>query len=73
MAVCFPASELTILDYNRVVKDLGCYTSDEFLQALEKDFEVTCMGGSAYKPAQPHEFRFIWMKNGTGCVYFRDV
>ncbi len=56
MAVCFPASELTILDYNRVVKDLGCYTSDEFLQALEKDFEVTCMGGSVYKPAQPHEF-----------------
>lgn len=56
MAVCFPASELTILDYNRVVKDLGCYTSDEFLQALEKDFEVTYMGGSAYKPAQPHEF-----------------
>lgn len=56
MAVCFPASELTILDYNRVVKDLGCYTSDEFLQALEKDFEVTCMGSSAYKPAQPHEF-----------------
>lgn len=56
MAVCFPASELTILDYNRVVKDLGCYTSDEFLQALEKDFEVTCMGTSAYKPAQPHEF-----------------
>ena len=55
MAVCFPASELTILDYNRVVKDLGCYTSDEFLQALEKDFEVTCMGASAYKPAQPHE------------------
>lgn len=56
MAVCFPASELTILDYNRVVKDLGCYTSDEFLQALEKDFEVTCMGASAYKPAQRHEF-----------------
>jgi len=56
MAVCFPASELTILDYNRVVKDLGCHTSDEFLQTLEKDFEVTCMGGSAYKPAQPHEF-----------------
>lgn len=56
MAVCFPASELTILDYNRVVKDLGCYTSDAFLQALEKDFEVTCMGSSAYKPAQPHEF-----------------
>ena len=56
MAVCFPASELTILDYNRVVKDLGCYTSDEFLQALEKDFEVTCMGASAYKPEQPPEF-----------------
>ena len=56
MAVCFPASELTILDYNRVVKDLGCHTSDEFLQALEKDFEVACTGCSVYKPMRPHEF-----------------
>ncbi len=41
MAVCFPASQLTIIDYNRVVKDLNGLTSDEFLKALKKDFEVS--------------------------------
>lgn len=56
MAVCFPASELTVLDYNRVVKDLGTYTPESFLQALKQDFEADCMGKDIYKPAQPHEF-----------------
>ncbi len=56
MAVCFPAGELTILDYNRVVKDLGRYTAADFLTALESDFEVTCMGADEYRPARPHEF-----------------
>lgn len=40
MAVCFQASQLTILDYNRVVKDLNGLTSEEFLDALTKNFEV---------------------------------
>lgn len=40
MAVCFQASQLTILDYNRVVKDLNGLTSDQFLDALTKNFEV---------------------------------
>ncbi len=56
MAVCFPAGELTILDYNRVVTDLGEYTPESFLEALKKNFEVTCMGGMNYKPQAPHEF-----------------
>lgn len=56
MAVCFPASELTVLDYNRVVKDLGTYTPESFLQALKQDFEADCIGKDIYKPAQPHEF-----------------
>ena len=38
MAVCFPASQLTILDYNRVVKDLNGMTPERFLDALCKDF-----------------------------------
>ena len=41
MAVCFQASQLTILDYNRVVKDLNGLSSEEFLQKLQKDFVVT--------------------------------
>ena len=41
MAVCFPESELAIIDYNRVVKDLNGFTPEDFLKALEEDFEVS--------------------------------
>ena len=56
MAVCFQASQLTILDYNRVVKDLNSLTSEQFLQRLAESFDVTCMGSDIYKPQQLHEF-----------------
>ena len=56
MAVCFPASQLTILDYNRVVKDLNGMTSQEFLKALEADFVVVDKGDNDYKPQHIHEF-----------------
>ena len=56
MAVCFQASQLTILDYNRVVKDLNGLTSAQFLEALSKDFDVEDMGKDIYKPVRLHEF-----------------
>lgn len=56
MAVCFQASQLTILDYNRVVKDLNGLTTEEFLEALKKNFTVELMGKDEYKPRQMHEF-----------------
>lgn len=56
MAVCFPADELTILDYNRVVKDLNGMTPEAFLEALAKNFDVTAKGPEPYRPQQPHEF-----------------
>lgn len=56
MAVCFPADELTILDYNRVVKDLHGMTAEEFLSALDRDFIVEAKGTEPYRPACPHEF-----------------
>lgn len=56
MAVCFQASQLTILDYNRVVKDLNGLTSEQFLNALKKNFEVEDKGTEIYKPARLHEF-----------------
>ena len=56
MAVCFQASQLTILDYNRVVKDLNGLTSDEFLAALQVNFIVDDKGTDIYKPASQHEF-----------------
>ena len=56
MAVCFQASQLTILDYNRVVKDLNGMSSAEFLKALEKNFVVEAKGTNEYHPKQLHEF-----------------
>lgn len=56
MAVCFQASQLTILDYNRVVKDLNGMSAEAFLQALEKNFTVECKGSDEYKPQHLHEF-----------------
>ena len=56
MAVCFPAQQLTILDYNRVVKDLNGRTPEAFLAALEKNFVVAEKGTEEYRPQQAHEF-----------------
>lgn len=56
MAVCFPAQQLTILDYNRVVKDLNGRTPEAFLAALEKHFVVADKGTEEYRPQQAHEF-----------------
>ena len=56
MAVCFPASQLTILDYNRVVKDLNGLTTDQFLDSLGKNFTVEPKGSEAYRPQRLHEF-----------------
>ncbi len=56
MAVCFPASQLTILDYNRVIKDLNGLTPEEFIKALEKNFVVKNMGAAEYRAKELHEF-----------------
>ena len=56
MAVCFPADQLTILDYNRVVKDLNGMTPEQFLEALHKNFEVVDKGTEEYKAQELHEF-----------------
>ena len=56
MAVCFQASQLTILDYNRVIKDLNGMSSAEFIEALKKNFIVEKKGREIYKPTKLHEF-----------------
>lgn len=56
MAVCFPAEQLTILDYNRVVKDLNGLSEEGFLKVLEKNFTVACKGEENYRPQKMHEF-----------------
>ena len=56
MAVCFPESHLKILDYNRVVKDLNGLGEQEFLKALEQDFEVRKVSAEPYRPEALHNF-----------------
>ncbi|MDR0972548.1 MAG: DUF1015 domain-containing protein [Prevotellaceae bacterium] len=57
MAVCFPAGQLTIIDYNRVVKDLNGLTDEAFLAALSTDFVVETVGtDKPYKPDRLHNF-----------------
>ena len=77
MAVCFPASQLTILDYNRVVKDLNGYTPEQFLKALAEDFIVEDMGTDIYRPAALHEFSLYlqghWYKLTTRAGRYNDA
>lgn len=56
MAVCFQASQLTVLDYNRVLKDLNGMTPAQFLEALKKNFDVELKGTEIYKPCELHNF-----------------
>ena len=56
MAVCFPASQLTIIDYNRVVRDLNGLTPVQFVEALSKHFDVVEKGEGIYKPSALHNF-----------------
>lgn len=56
MAVHFPDNQLQIIDYNRLVKDLHGLSEKEFIDALQKSFEIECKGADIYKPAALHEF-----------------
>lgn len=55
LTTIFPESQLSILDYNRVIKDLGEYTEAEFISALQDDFMIT-QSPVPVKPSAPHEF-----------------
>ncbi|MBQ8367829.1 MAG: DUF1015 domain-containing protein [Alphaproteobacteria bacterium] len=56
LAVIFPESQLKIIDYNRVVKDLNGLTAQEFLARLSESFDVVDMGTDIYKPNALHNF-----------------
>lgn len=55
LAIHFPASQLQIIDYNRVVKDLNGLSADEFKQKLQGGFELNEKGAAIYHPQQLHE------------------
>ncbi len=56
LTTIFPASQLAILDYNRVVKDLNGHSKEDLISRLEYDFIVEAVGHHEQKPAMLHEF-----------------
>jgi uncharacterized protein (DUF1015 family) len=56
LAVHFPADQLTIIDYNRVIKDLNGHDKAAVLAGLEKGFVIEPKGDELYTPAQLHNF-----------------
>ncbi|MFI3277441.1 MAG: DUF1015 family protein [Rikenellaceae bacterium] len=56
LAVSFPASQLQIIDYNRVVKDLNGLSEEQLVAALQQDFVVEKMGEAIYTPSTLHNF-----------------
>lgn len=56
LTTLFPADQLQILDYNRVVKDLNDQDPEELISSLHDDFDVTLIGEEAYRPERLHDF-----------------
>jgi len=73
LAVHFPSNQLTIIDYNRVVKDLNGLSTADFMQQLEDYFDIELKGTSPYRPDRLHNFSMyldgrwysLTAKNGT--------
>ena len=55
LSVLFPAEELHIYDYNRVVSDLNGYTFDAFLDMVRSGFEVSEPQTEAVRPSKKGE------------------
>jgi uncharacterized protein (DUF1015 family) len=56
LTTLFPANQLHIMDYNRVVKDLNGLTKDDLLKKIGEKFDVTPIGPEAYRPEKLHQF-----------------
>lgn len=65
LAVCFPGSQLNIIDYNRVVKDLNGLSVEEFLNKVGEHFDIEKKGAEIYKPTHLHNFALYV----DGCWY----
>lgn len=55
LTTLFPANQLAILDYNRLIADLNNHSEESLLTALQKNFTVLLKGKKAFKPTKPHQ------------------
>ncbi len=70
LAVLFPASQLYIMDYNRLVKDLNGLSKEEFLEKLTEFFSIE-VKDSAYKPTKKGEVG-MYLDNKWYCLNFHS-
>lgn len=70
LAVAFADSDLEIMDYNRVVKDLAGNTFEEFLEKIKPCFSVDTMEG-AHRPFKKHTFG-MYYDNQWYCLTAKD-
>ncbi len=56
LSVNFPANQLTIIDYNRVITDIADLSVEEFLEKLSESFEIVNKGAEIFKPTKLHNF-----------------
>ena len=55
LSVAFPHSEMTILDYNRIIKELNKHSKIDLIALIESNFEIDKHQGQ-YKPTQKGQF-----------------
>ncbi len=55
LTTLFPAGQLKIMDYNRLIKDLNGLSTEEFFNRINKSFTVE-KEKEAYAPKEPHNF-----------------
>ncbi len=56
LTTLFPADELYIMDYNRLVKDLNGLTQAAFFEKIQTKFQLSVLGSNEIKPTQSHQF-----------------
>ena len=71
LSVLFPQSELEILDYNRVIRDLNGLTEEEFLEKLQENFEIT-EKETVYSPVNKGEFG-MYLKDKWYALKFKHM
>ena len=72
LSVSFSEDELHIMDYNRVVKDLNGYTTDEFLEKVKDRFETTLLN-EAKHPEEKGSFTMFLDKQWYLCKIKKEM
>lgn len=72
LTTLFPADQLHIMDYNRVIKDLNGYTGEEFLQKLATSFTIENQT-EAYRPKAIHEFGLYLNKQWYSLIALKNI